>query len=386
MDRATKEIGAGVNCGDGKKHPVSIIIRDSGSSIDGAASATDALINDDGVDLIVAASTADTVCPVADQCEANQIPCITTDAPWESYIGQRSGGDLTKTYTWTYHTSWGFEDVAWTFNDMWGQPPTTGPDNHLALMYVDDAQGTAMRQVCKPAYAAAGYTIFESGNVPPGTDDFTAWISPFKMTGCETVTGLLSPPDFFTFWTQAIEQGWWMKVASFSKCLVFPQNLQTLGAIAEGLTTEVWWAPSFPFRSPLTGETCQKFAAEFTRSKRQQWTQALSHFSVFEMAVDALERATSVDDKAAILTAVKTTKLDTIAGTVDFTELAGNGMPPFPEGPRHIVENCYKTPLVGGQWRQQKKSRFDLTIVSNPLHLDLKPPAQTLQQLPYSYY
>ncbi|MFH0914893.1 MAG: hypothetical protein V1912_00395, partial [bacterium] len=39
--------------------------------------------------------------------------------------------------------------------------------------------------------------------------------------------------------------------------------------------------------------------------------------------------------------------------------------PPWQPGPRHVVENVYKSPLVGGQWRASTKYPFDLTIVSN---------------------
>ena len=76
-------------------------------------------------------------------------------------------------------------------------------------------------------------------------------------------------------------------------------------------------------------------------------------------------RASNLDDKADILDAVKTTKLDTIGGTIDFTEPVVGATPPFKVGPCHIVENVYKTPLVGGQWRTGTKYPFELTIVSN---------------------
>ena len=90
------------------------------------------------------------------------------------------------------------------------------------------------------------------------------------------------------------------------------------------------------------------------------------HFMVFEWAVDVLKRATNVDDKNAIMTAVKATKLETIAGPIDFTAPVEPVGPPWSPGPRHVVENVYKSPLVGGQWRTANtKYGFDLTIVSN---------------------
>ncbi len=189
--------------------------------------------------------------------------------------------------------------------------------------------------------------------------------------------GVFIPPDFTNFWKQAIQQGWKPKLATYAKALLFPQSVEALGSIANDLTTEVWWTPSHPFTSSLLGETCQQFADKFTAANDgAQWTQPLLHFIVFEMAVDALKRATSVDDKEAIIQAVKTTKLDTIGGPIDFTAPVVGATPPFQVGPCHITENVYKTPLVGGQWRKGTNYPFELTIVSTAAAKDLGIPVQ----------
>ncbi len=138
--------------------------------------------------------------------------------------------------------------------------------------------------------------------------------------------------------------------------------------------------PTHPFKSSLLGETCQQFADEFTKRNNQQWTQPLLHFIVFEMAVDALKRATDLDDKEAILAAIKTTKIETIGGPIDFTEPVVGATPPFKVGPCHIVENVYKTPLVGGQWRKGTTYPFELTIVSNAAAPNI-PTQDTLKSL-----
>ena len=120
-----------------------------------------------------------------------------------------------------------------------------------------------------------------------------------------------------------------------------------------------------PFKSALLNQTCAEFAADFEVKQKQQWTQPLLHFLVFEWAIDVLKRTTSVDDKKAIMTAVRATKLDTIAGPIDFSAPVEPAGPPWTPGPRHIVENVYKSPLVVGQWRTATKHPFDLTIVNN---------------------
>ena len=64
------------------------------------------------------------------------------------------------------------------------------------------------------------------------------------------------------------------------------------------------------------------------------------------------------------MTAVKATKMDTIAGPIDFTVPITAPVP----GAGRISENCYKTPLFGNQWRKSAAGSqfpFEATIVSN---------------------
>ena len=367
--RATEAIGDGVVCGDGKKHPIKIIIQDSQSDSNRAAQVTGDLINNEKADIITAASTPDTVAPVADTAEASGVPCITNDCPWQPYVGSRAQGDLTKTFKWTYHTFWGLEDVQATFLEMWGQVTN---NKKVAAMFPNDADGNAWLPGWENVWAPAGLTPTIPSQFQTGTEDFTSQLAQFKKDGCEIGMGVFIPPDFTNFWKQAIQQGWKPKLATYAKALLFPQSVEALGDIANGLTTEVWWTPNHPFTSALLGETCKQFADKFTAANNNaEWTQPLLHFIVFEMAIDALKRATSVDDKEAIITAVKTTKLDTIGGPIDFTAPVVGATPPFQVGPCHIVENVYKTPLVGGQWRKGTTYPFELTVVSTAAAKDL---------------
>ncbi len=57
-----------------------------------------------------------------------------------------------------------------------------------------------------------------------------------------------------------------------------------------------------------------------------------------------LKRTADVDDKEQISRGCATTKMDTMAGPIDFTE------PVDPMGQRIRCPNVYKTPQVGSQW------------------------------------
>ena len=133
-------------------------------------------------------------------------------------------------------------------------------------MFSNDADGNAWTAGWAPVLEPQrGSRPSIPGDFQLLTEDFTAQIAQFKKEGCEIGMGVFIPPDFTNFWKQATQQGWKPKLASFAKALLFPESVASVGDVGNGLTTEVWWMPTHPFKSPLTGETCQQFADEYTR-------------------------------------------------------------------------------------------------------------------------
>src|SRR5215468_3585281 len=115
-------LSSGISSG-GKTYPVQIITKDSQSNANRASEVASELILGDKVDLIIAAATPDTTNPVADQAEINEVPCITTNCPWQPYFFGRKG-DPAKGFTWTYHFFWGLEDVIGAFLALWDSAAT----------------------------------------------------------------------------------------------------------------------------------------------------------------------------------------------------------------------------------------------------------------------
>ena len=109
IDEIRKKIQGGIKAG-GATRPVEILVRDSQSSPNRAAEVAASLIKSDKVDLMLVAGTGEIVNPVADQCEINQMPCVSTDAPWQAYFFGR-GANPAKGFDWTYHFFWGTELV-----------------------------------------------------------------------------------------------------------------------------------------------------------------------------------------------------------------------------------------------------------------------------------
>ena len=114
----------GVSVG-GTSYPVEIVVKDSQSNSNRAAEVAKELIVDSEVDLMLVASTPETTNPVATQCEIEQVPCISTVAPWQPYfVGRQANpGDPAswQPFNYTYHFFWGLEDVIAVFTNMWNQ-------------------------------------------------------------------------------------------------------------------------------------------------------------------------------------------------------------------------------------------------------------------------
>ncbi len=335
----------------GQGHPLEIVVRDSQSDPNRAAEVASRLILSDKVDLMVVASTPETTNPVSDQCEVNGTPCVSTMCPWQPWFFARGGKPETG-FKSTYHFFWGLEDIIAVFLDLWGSLPT---NKVVGALWPNDGDGNAWSDKeggFPPALAKAGYKLVDPGRYPNLTDDFSAQISAFKGAGVEIVTGVCIPPDWTTFWKQAAQQGFKPKIASVGKALLFPRSVEALGDLGAGMSTEVWWTPQHPFKSSLGGITAGQLAAAYTKETRKQWTQPLGFVhALFEVGIDALRRASSVDDRSAVVAAIKATNLNTIVGPI------GWGKGPVP--------NVTRTPLVGGQWAKGKDFRFDMTIVSN---------------------
>jgi len=335
----------------GKMHPLEIIVKDSQSNPNRAAEVTADLILKDKVDLMLVASTPETTNPVSDQCELNGVPCISTVAPWQPWFFVRGGKPETG-FEWTYHFFWGLEDIIAVFTNMWGSLST---NKSVGGLFPNDGDGNAWgdpKLGFPPVLAKLGYKLTDPGRYQNLTADFSAQISAFKKANCEIITGVVIPPDFKTFWTQAKQQGLKPKAASVGKALLFPAAVEALGDTADGLSSEVWWSPNHPFKSSLTGASAKQFAGAYERSTKKQWTQPLGFIhALFEVGIDSLKRSQNLDKPDAIRDAVMSANLNTIVGPISWKG-----------GP---VKNVAKTPLVGGQWVKGKKYKYDLVIVNN---------------------
>jgi branched-chain amino acid transport system substrate-binding protein len=358
-----------------QSHPLEIVYRDSQSDPNQAASAASDLIFKDNVDIMLVGATSDTTNPVADQCEANQVPCISTAAPWENWFNGR-GGKLGHNYTWTFHVFWGLDDLAGVYSDMW-QAQTT--NRKIGLLMPNDTDGDQFARSLPNIIQSHGYTVPQGMSFRYNDRSSSVASIPARMAaaGVEILVGVPLAEDFSKFWkagsaadTAGNSQVFRPKIVTLSRALLFPGDvLNLLGSAGDRLGTEIWWTPSHPYASSLTGATPKQLAADYTSKSGKEWVQPLgfSH-ALFEVVNKALASVSSIDDRASIAKAIGNVRnLNTIVGPLAF----GNGSGSTTTLPANVA----KTPLVGGQWRSNNSAGanpYDLYITSNSQHADIK--------------
>lgn len=374
VDFAMKAVPDGILGGDGKQHKIVIKRVDSQSDSNRAAQVAGDLVTNDKIDLMMASGSPDTANPVADQCEALGCPSIANFVPWQPFFFGR-GATPDKPFKWTYAQALGLEQIVANFIAMWDQVST---NKKVGFLFANDADGAAwtdMAQGLPPAVEKAGYTYFLPDLYPVPSEDFTKYISDFKKNGCEICCGTINTPDFTNFWKQAVQQGYNPKVLTIGKALLFPQTLEAIGEIAYNATVEGVWSPSWPFKDSITGMTCQQLADDYMAKTGEEWTAPIGQYAKFEWAVDVFKRVTNLDDKEDIIDKVKTTKLDTCLGPMDFTAKVEMGT-------RHPVENVVTPPVGGSQWVKGSKFPFEPVTVSNALSPEL-PTTGKVQPMSY---
>jgi branched-chain amino acid transport system substrate-binding protein len=338
-----------------------VVVKDSQSNPNRAADVAKELILSDEVNMMLVASTPETTNPVAGVCESEGVPVVSTVAPWQPwFIGQQ--GNPRDPSTWqpfeyAYHYFWGMEDVIRVFTAMWDQLDT---NKQVGGLFPNDADGNAWgdpENGLKPGLMERGYDLTNPGSFQNLSDDFSAQINAFKAANTDIITGVLIPPDFTTFWNQLRQQGITPKAVTVAKALLFPQSVETLGDAGHNLSSEVWWTPSHPFKSSLTGQSSAELASDFTAQSGRPWTQPIGFVhSLFEVAADVMGRVDDPSDGDLVAEALAATQLETVVGKVAWN---GEGVPEF------AARNVCKTPLTGGQWRVRDGGRYDLVIVEN---------------------
>lgn len=355
----------------GQTYKVSILDRDSQSSPSRASQLANELITKDNIHLMLTTSTPETVNPVSDACEAAGVPSIGTDCPLESfYFGRGAKPGQPSPFKWSFDFSFGVAQFVDGFLAQWSLLKT---NKKVAVMYPNDADGSAFREHLAPVLEKNGYKVIDPGPYQDGTTDFSSQIALFNRENCQIFNEVGLPPDIQAFWRQAAQLRFLDKlvIAQFTKSGSFYNEILALGALGHNICAETFWAPVFPYKSPLTGGTSQELADGYEKASGHIWAEEQgAMLALFEVGVAALKGAKDPTNRSAIRDVVPTIDMITTLGRVNFK--AG----PYP--------NTATTPMIGAQWvKTPPGSKFALDWVTVDNTEDRNVPVQR-KPVPYN--
>lgn len=351
LERIRAALKDGLTIG-GTKYKVDIVVRDTQSDPNRGPTLASELVLREKVDLLLV-QDSDAALPAGQLCDVNGVPMISTMGPWQAIVFGR-GSTPDKGFPYSFHFFWGADDVLKNFFGMWDGlkvPRTVG------TMYIDNAPGKAFADPVTGIPGGAkqrGYKEVNSGFFKIATDDFSNQVSTFKAGNASIVSGFAYANHFATFWKQAQQANYRPEVVTMAAAFLFPSGVESLGAAGNGMSTEVWWTPAFPYKSSITGQTAKALAADWEKSTGKQWTQPIGYgHALFEVGIAALKATPNPKDKKALRDSIANLQMETVVGPVNFKGSA--------------IKSVAVTNLVGGQWRKTKGGKFpyELLITHN---------------------
>ncbi|MDT9683940.1 ABC transporter substrate-binding protein [Streptomyces sp. TRM76323] len=355
----------------GRRYPLRLVARDSRSTAEGAREAVRELIADEDARIVLTLAGTQVLPAVADACEEAGVPCLSSAFPWQVYYFGR-GADERRPFSWTYHFCWGLDDIAETFADLWEH--AAGPGRTVGCLWNDGPQGTWSRHAERgfaPAALARGHRLVDPGGYREPAESLDDHVTAFEAAGADIVTSAATARDLALFRARAAERGHTPRLITCSRWLAYPPTTTGGGdrPAQDRVATLVYWTPSHPYRSSLDGTTAADLAEAYEQATGGQWLQPLGlAYALFEVAHHALATADDPADPASLAAAVSRTRLETVAGPLDWTA-----------GP---VPNIATIRLAGGQWQPGERHPYELAVVTGGRVEGLRPTADLLPPTP----
>ena len=338
---------------DGKEKTMEVIVYDSASDQNNCSEMTQKLIEEDKVDLIIAIQTPNTVIPVAQTAERYGVPCIATQSPVDPLAHSLDE------FKWTYNAFYTLDEVYESQRALWttaGHAPGSGAK--VGLLFANDADGTAWHDIFVRRLAEDGYTVVDPGQYPSKTTDFTNVAAKFRTEEIDVLAGTNIPPDFMNAYNAIIAAGVEVDCVTMGKCCLLASDVEALGELADGIMTQVWWTPTNPFSSALTGLSCAELDEAYAKDNdgRTMPQPAAYAYAALELAVHTFTEAGSTD-REKVRDAIAGLDVDTIVGHIKYDRKM-DGL------------NYASTVLCGGQW-QREDGQLVLKVIDNSLYPDI---------------
>ena len=336
---------------DGKEKTFEIIVYDSTSDQNKCTEMTQKLIEEDKVDLILAIQTPNTVIPVAQVAERYGVPCIASQAPIDPVANSLDE------FKWTCISFYTLEQVYETQRAVWEKAGyARGSGAKVGLLFANDADGTAWHDIFTRRLAEDGYTCVDPGQYPSHTTDFTNVANQFRSEEIDIIAGTNIPPDFMNAYNAIIAAGVKVGCVTMGKCCLLNSDVEALGDLADGIGTQVWWAPTNPYTSELTGvssaEIDKLYAADHNGRTMPQ--PAAYCYEALELAVHTFRKA-GTTKREEVRDAIRALDVTTLIGPVKYDQKM-KGL------------TYSNTVLCSGQWQRDENNELVLKIIDNSLY------------------
>ena len=367
----------------GTKLPVKLIVVDTESSPEKAASLAEDLILRDKVNFLVNVGPLDFNPAVAKGAERYKVPHMGGPGPFESWQAIRM--EITPPWRYTWIISFAIATPAEEGDFRYGKPGYCMFDvwsgalegildktnKKIALLASDDPDGRGWYHAFAPQAQKIGCETYRTdedfGLVPMETTDFTSLIDEWKAANCELLWSNSPAPFYEAFAAQAYMLGYHPKQVFATRGGLFYTDIKAWGGdLPNGVCNEMFWHPSI--------KGCRGIGDTTPMSLHERWVEETGQpkhtavgwcYAPAQVLFDAIERAGTLDGEA-VNKALSETDMITIYHRVRFDE------------------NQYsRVPVAFGQWQKTDKPWvWDNPIVYSP-HEFMPATADLIFPIPY---
>ncbi|MFI9812570.1 ABC transporter substrate-binding protein [Saccharothrix variisporea] len=316
--------------------PVDVLVRDSASTPDGARAAALSLA-DAGARVVVTLGGTRTLPAVARACTEREVPCVSTTLPWQVFHAEVFDDDHRP--GWAFHFSWGLDDIADVFTDLWEH---LGPARRVGCLWNDGTQGTALRRWFRPVAEARGHTLVDLPYREHAAD------LP-DLGDVEVVTSAATAADLAAAVRRARP-----RLITCSRWLTYPFSVAAHDLL-DRVATIVYWTPGHH------DGRGRDLAVAYEAATGTPWSQPLGvAHAALEVACHA---ACAAESRAGTAEVLANLRRDTLAGTLDWARGPAPGVARIPlacgqwhGGHLVVVDNRRdRTVRVGGELRLTRR-------------------------------
>lgn len=348
----------------GKRLPIKFLMKDTQSDFDLTAAVTEELITKDGVPLILVPIGALTMPAAGMKAEKYGVPCILHFCPPTTIT-------LVGPSRWVYYTTFSFAEGAMILTEAYKRVKTNGV---MGGLWVNNADGLLDRNVTLVAAQMAGLKVVDLGIFSPGLTDFSPYIERLKAEKAEICHAYCWFEESPIFWRQCREMGYIPKAAYIGMASAEPSTVAALGGdLGLGLLGTALYLPAYPFKDSVTGKTVKELFDTYAKETGKTAGANMGAYAGFEIAVDTLKRAKSLD-KEKLINALAETNLETSWGNINFKK-------PYSQVQRDlymkfepaIIEQADRVsvlPRVAAQWFKEN-GRWVQKIVYTWIYTDI---------------